>query len=185
MDRVTAARGEITEIVGRPSSGRTSLLVACLHDVAQSGETVALVDIEETFDPASAAQAGVDLRRLLWVRCAGRRDVALRAVDMLVRCPGFALVALDLGERIVRLPATLAFRLKFAVRKTDVALLIVGRRRLTGSSATLAIETRRQAIEWAGPGRAPTRLARVRTTTEVLRARHAPLAQPPSRWWRA
>ena len=88
MERVAAARGEITEIVGRPSSGRTSLLVACLRDVAQSGETAALVDTEETFDPASAAQAGVDLRRLLWVRGGGRRDVALRAVDMLVRCPG-------------------------------------------------------------------------------------------------
>src|SRR5439155_711895 len=79
MERVAAARGEITEIVGRPSSGRTSLLVACLRDVAQSGETAALVDTEETFDPASAAQAGVDLRRLLWVRCGGRRDVALVA----------------------------------------------------------------------------------------------------------
>src|SRR5438034_100712 len=59
MERVAAARGEITEIVGRPSSGRTSLLVACLRDVAQSGETAALVDTEETFDPASAVQAGV------------------------------------------------------------------------------------------------------------------------------
>src|SRR3989442_364662 len=186
MDGILApARGEITEIVGGPSSGRTSHLLACLGDVVSRSETAALVDTEETFDPASAAQAGVDLRRLLWVRCGGRRDVALRAVDMLVRCPGFALVALDLGELVVRLPATLAFRLKFAVRRADVALLIVGRRRLTGASATLAIETRRQAIEWAGPGPAPTRLARVRTTTAVLRARHAPPAASPPRRCRA
>src|SRR5712692_2877318 len=89
---------------------------------------------------------------------------------MLVRCPGFALVALDLGERVPRLSTTLAFRLKFAVRRTDVALLIVGRRRLTGSSAALAIETLREGIEWAGPGPVPTRLARVRTTTRVLRS---------------
>src|SRR5256885_14485806 len=182
--QVAAARGEITEIVGRPSSGRTSLLVACLRDVAQGGETAALVDTEETFDPASAAQAGVDLRRLLWVRCGGRRDVALRAVDMLVRCPGFAMVALDLGERVVRLPATLAFRLKFAVRRTEVALLIIGRRRLTGSSAALAIETLREGIEWTGPGPAPTRLARVRTTTRVLRSRRAAPGWLPL-WWSA
>src|SRR6267142_6328145 len=185
MDRVTAARGEITEVVGRPSSGRTSFLLACLCDVAQSGETAALVDTEETFDPASAAQAGVDLRRLLWVRCGSRRDVALRAVDMLVRCPGFALVALDLGERVMRLPATLAFRLKFAVRRTDVALLIVGRRRLTGSSAALAIETLREGIEWTGPGPAPTRLARVRTTTRVLRSHRGAPGWPPAHWWSA
>lgn len=178
-------RGEITEIIGRPSSGRTSHLLACIRAVVTRGETAALVDTEETFDPASAAQAGVDLRRLLWVRCGRRRDVALRATDMLVRCPGFALVALDLGEQVPRLPTTLAFRLKFAVRRTDVALLIVGRRRLTGSSATLAIETLRERIEWAGPGPAPTRLARVRTTTRVLRSSRAAPAWPPSLWWSA
>src|SRR5262247_1249327 len=177
--------GEITEIVGDLSSGRTSHLLACLGEVVERGETVALVDSEETFDPESAAQAGIDLRRLLWVRCGGNGELALRAADMLVRCPGFALVALDLGERVPRLPPTMAFRLKFAVRRTDVALLIIGRRRLTGSSAALALETLREAIEWAGPGPAPTRLARVRTTTRILRARQAASPRQASSWWSA
>lgn len=185
MAASTPIRGEITEIVGGPSSGRTSLLVACLCEAVRRGETAALVDTEETFDPGSAVQAGVDLRRLLWVRCGSHRDVALRAADMLVRCPGFALVALDLGERVPRLPTTLAFRLKFAVRRTDVALLIVGRRRLTGASAALAVETLRDGIEWTGPGSVPTRLARVRTTTRVLRSRRAEPGQPPALWWTA
>jgi hypothetical protein len=180
----TPSRGEITEIVGRLSSGRTSYLLACLADVVGQGETAALVDADETFDPRSAAQAGIDLRRLLWVRCGSDRGVALRAADMLVRCPGFALVALDLGERVPRLPSTLSFRLKFAVRRTDVALLIVGRRRLTGSSAALAIETLREGIEWTGPGPIPTRLARVRTRTRVLRCREEPGESPPL-WWTA
>jgi hypothetical protein len=184
-ESVAPIRGEITEIVGRPSSGRTSYLLACLSDVVSHGETAALVDAEETFDPRSAARAGIDLRRLLWVRCGSDRGVALRAADMLVRCPGFALVALDLGERVPRLPTTLAFRLKFAVRRTDVALLIVGRRRLTGASAALAIETLRDGIEWAGPGSVPTRLARVRTTTRVLRSCRAEPDQPPALWWTA
>ncbi|PYN79915.1 MAG: hypothetical protein DMD96_16055 [Candidatus Rokuibacteriota bacterium] len=185
ISSVTPIRGEITEIIGGTSSGRTSHLLTCLRDVVSRGETAALVDTEETFDPRSAARAGLDLRRLLWVRCRGHRDVALRAADMLVRCPGFALVALDLGERMPRLPPTLAFRLKFAVRRTDVALLIVGRRRLTGSSAALAIETLREKIEWVGPGPAATRLARVRTTTRVLRSRRAAPGWPPSLWWSA
>src|SRR5881296_1069303 len=183
-ESVAPIRGEITEIVGGPSSGRTSHLLACLGEVVGRGETAALVDAEETFDPRSAAQAGIDLRRLLWVRCGSDRGVALRAADMLVRCPGFALVALDLGDRVPRLPPTLSFRLKFAVRRTDVALLIVGRRRLTGSSAALAIETLREKIEWVGPGAAPTRLARVRTTTRVLRSRRAAPGWPPL-WWSA
>lgn len=178
-------RGEITEIVGGLSSGRTSHLLACLGDVVGRGETAALIDTEETFDPGSATQAGIDLRRLLWVRCGSNREIALRAADMLVRCPGFALIALDLGERVPRLPTTMAFRLKFAVRRTDVALLIVGCRRLTGSSAALALETLREGIEWAGPGPAPTHLARVRTTTRVLRARGAEFGRPPSSWWSA
>jgi hypothetical protein len=184
-DRVAPIRGEIIEIVGAPSSGRTSHLIACLGDVVCRGETAALVDTEETFDPGSAAQAGIDLRRLLWVRCGSRRDLALRAADMLVRCPGFALVALDLGERVPRLPTTLAFRLKFAVRRADVALLIVGRRRLTGASAALAIETLREGIEWTGPGTVPTRLARVRTRTRVLRTRAEPGSTASSSWWTA
>jgi len=111
--------------------------------------------------------------------------VALRAADMLVRCPGFALVALDLGERVPRLPPTLSFRLKFAVRRTDVALLIVGRRRLTGSSAALALETLREGIEWTGPGPVPTRLARVRTRTRVLRSRGEEPGDSPPLWWTA
>jgi recA bacterial DNA recombination protein len=185
MGVTTPIRGEITEIVGRPSSGRTSHLVACLGTVLGRGETAALVDTEEAFDPVSAVEAGVDLRRLLWVRCGGRGDVALRAADMLVRCPGFRLVALDLGERVPRLPPTLAFRLKFAVRRTDVALLVVGRRRLTGSSATMAVETLRDEIEWAGPGPAPTRLARMRTRTRVLRSHRAAPDWPATSWWSA
>src|SRR2546427_11135697 len=183
--RAVPIRGQVTETAGAPSSGPTSHLVACLRDVVSRGETAALVDTEETFDPGLASQAGVDLRRLLWVRCGGHRDVALRAADMLVRCPGFALVALDLGERVPRLSTTLAFRLKFAVRRTDVALLIIGRRRLTGSSAALAIETLREGIEWAGPGPVPTRLARVRTRTRVLRSRREEPGESPALWWTA
>src|SRR5919198_3968034 len=104
--------GEITEIVGDPSSGRTSLLVRTMCEATQRGGLVALVDTDQAFDPPSASRAGVDLRRLLWIRCSGRRDLALRATDLLVRCPGFPLVGLDVGERPPRLPLTLAFRLR-------------------------------------------------------------------------
>src|SRR2546428_14176787 len=90
-------RGEITEIVGRPSSGRTSLFTACLRDVTRREAVAALVDAEQAFDPASAARAGEDLRRLLWVRCDGRRDLALRAAHPLVPGPAFAVIGAALG----------------------------------------------------------------------------------------
>jgi len=142
--------GGITEIVGGPSSGRTSLLVACLRDVTRRGAIAALVDTDHVFDPAGAARAGVELSRVLWVRCGRRPERALRAADLLVRCPGFALIALDTGDLTPRLSLTMTYRLKLAVRRTGTALVVAARHRIAGSAAALAIETSRQALQWAG-----------------------------------
>jgi hypothetical protein len=63
------ARGCLTEICGTASSGRTSVLLFALARATQRGEVCALVDASDTFDPASAAAAGMEMSRLLWVRC--------------------------------------------------------------------------------------------------------------------
>ena len=65
-------RGALTEICGLPSSGRTSLMHAFLAQITQRQEVCALVDVSDVADPESLAAAGVDLRRLLWVRCGGK-----------------------------------------------------------------------------------------------------------------
>jgi recombination protein RecA len=62
-------RGALTEICGQPSSGRSSLLLAALAETTRRQEICALVDTGDSFDPVSAAAAGVDLGRLLWIRC--------------------------------------------------------------------------------------------------------------------
>jgi recombination protein RecA len=62
-------RGCLTEVCGPASSGRTSVLLAALAAAAQRQEACALVDTTDAFDPPSAAAAGVDFERLLWVRC--------------------------------------------------------------------------------------------------------------------
>jgi hypothetical protein len=180
--------GEIIEIVGRPSSGRTSLFVQSLAVITRRGAVAALVDADDVFDPTSAARAGVDLTRLLWVRCGGSRRVALRAADLLVRCPGFALVGLDVGESPPRLPLTLAFRLRLAVRRTQTSLVILASRRIAGAGATLAVQTIRNALHWEGPGPAPTRLARIATAVRVLRCRGElpdTVAADTTYWWAA
>jgi hypothetical protein len=161
--------GEITEVVGRLSSGRTSLFLACLREVTRRGALAALVDTDHALDPRSAGRAGVDLARLLWVRCGGAREAALRATDHLVRCRGFGLVVLDTGESPPSVPVSRAFRLKFAVRRSGMSLLVVGRRRIVGSCATVAIESARSALEWSGPGSTPTSLARMQTRLTWLR----------------
>jgi hypothetical protein len=163
-------RGGIGEIVGTLSSGRTTLLMRCLRAAIAAGGAAALVDVDSTFDPPSAERAGVDLRRVLWVRGDGDRDRALKAADVLIRCPGFALVALDVGESVPRLSLSAAFRWKLAVRRAGVALLVVGRRRITGSAAALCVETSRAGLAWTGPPRAHTRLLAIGTSVNVLRA---------------
>ena len=176
--------GEITEIVGRLSSGRTSLLMALLGRATRAGAAVALVDVDEVFDAASASEAGVDLTRLLWVRCARRRDLALRAADLLVRCPGFAMVGLDLGELPPHLSLTAAFRLRQAARRSRVALVVLSARRIAGAGAALAVETVQTGVDWRGPARTATRLACLRSRVSVIRDRGAIPARPVAMaWW--
>jgi hypothetical protein len=87
LDSLTGglARGCLTEICGKASSGRTSVLLFALARATQRGEVCALVDASDAFDPASAAAAGMEMSRLLWVRCGekypSRKDpsAALRA----------------------------------------------------------------------------------------------------------
>src|SRR5262245_41994821 len=131
--RLLVRPGEITEVVGMLSSGRTSLVMCALADLTREGAATALIDADGAFDPATAVRAGVVLERVLWIRCASDRTRALRAADLLVRCPGFGAVALDVGETPPALTLAAAFRLKLAVRRRGAALLIVGRRRITGA----------------------------------------------------
>ena len=163
--------GEITEIAGHRSAGRTSLLVRCLADVTRAGGIAALIDTDDVFDVAGAARAGVELRRLLWVRCGHRRSAALRAVDALARCRGFALVAWDVGDAPPRLGLAGAFRLKLAARHSRTALLIVSPRRIAGAAALLAVEARRVDTRWEGAPPLARRLAGMRTAVQVVRAR--------------
>jgi len=71
MDALTGGlpRGCLTEVCGTASSGRTSLLLATLAAATQRQEACALVDVSDAFDPGSAANAGVNFEKLLWIRC--------------------------------------------------------------------------------------------------------------------
>ena len=62
-------RGALTEIFGPASSGRTSMILAALAGATHRQEVCALVDAGDSLHPESAAAAGLDLRRLLWIRC--------------------------------------------------------------------------------------------------------------------
>jgi hypothetical protein len=61
--------GAMTELVGDVCSGRMSLALSFLSQVTAAEKVCAWIDASNTFNPAAASAAGVDLRRLLWVRC--------------------------------------------------------------------------------------------------------------------
>src|SRR5437763_5187238 len=61
-------RGQLSEIIGARSSGRTSLMLQALAAATARGELTAHIDALDMLDVASAEAAGVDLARLLWIR---------------------------------------------------------------------------------------------------------------------
>ena len=61
--------GAITEMIGPETSGRTAVALSFLRHLTHAGRVCAWVDVSDTFSPESAAAAGVDLARVLWVRC--------------------------------------------------------------------------------------------------------------------
>ncbi len=61
-------RGQVSEVIGPTSSGRTSLAWSWLGAATGRGESAALIDTFDRCDPATAAACGIDLTRLLWVR---------------------------------------------------------------------------------------------------------------------
>jgi recombination protein RecA len=61
--------GAVSELVGPECSGRTSLALSFVARMTQAAKVCAWVDVSDTFDPLSASALGVDLARLLWIRC--------------------------------------------------------------------------------------------------------------------
>jgi recombination protein RecA len=145
-------RGAISEVVGAAASGRTTLLCSTLAAATQRQEACAVVDTADTFDPASAAAAGVDLRFLLWVRCAAKKRCALQVVDWLLQAGGFGVVALDLAnltENDVRnIPLHTWFRFRRAVEHKPTVLLVISSVHCTSSTAALQLEMSQRSALW-------------------------------------
>lgn len=167
LDAVTGGlpRGCLTEIFGPTSSGRTSLLISILAAATEREESCALVDAEDSFDPSSAAAAGVRLERLLWVRCGHSAEHALKAADLLIQGGGFGLVAMDLGDTppktARRISLTSWFRLRRAVEHTPTVLVTVARQSNAKTCASLMLECTRERVAWrSGRAEADQKLLR-------------------------
>src|SRR5437762_12754756 len=67
-------RGSLVELCGSASSGRTSLAFSLLAEATERQQACAFVDVSDSLDPVSLAAAGVELPRLLWIRCGETGD---------------------------------------------------------------------------------------------------------------
>jgi recombination protein RecA len=138
-------RGTLTEIHGPVSSGRTSILTGALARATRRPEFCALIDAGDSFDPHSAEEAGVLLPHLLWVRCGGNAENALKAADLIIQAGGFGIVALDLAGVSARDARRISlaswFRLRNAVEKTPTALVVIEEELNARSCSTLQVQT--------------------------------------------
>jgi recombination protein RecA len=149
-------RGHVSELIGPRSSGRTALLLRLLAAATARGELVALVDALDMLDVESAAEAGLDLDQLLWIRghvvpnpglCRDLNQRALvqavRALTLVLEAGNFGLVVFDVGEApadaIRRLPFTTWLRLHRMVEGSQTVCLLVGSDRLSRSPAGLTL----------------------------------------------
>jgi recombination protein RecA len=165
-------RGAMTEICGPACSGRTSVLQSALAVRTTEGESCALVDARDSFDPATANAAGVDLSRLLWVRCHDI-DQALRATDLLIQGGGFGIVAVDLSDISARLarqvPLHVWFRFRRAVEDTSTILLLLEQETNAKTCASLVLRLEAEPAQWSEMESTRWPHTTVRDTTAITR----------------
>jgi hypothetical protein len=153
MDEFTGGlpRGCLTEICGPASSGRSTLMLSALAAATRRGEFCAVVDASDALDPQSAAAAGIELDRLLWVRCGENSHSAehlleqlLRVTDLLLESGGFGLIALDLcdlpPQTARRIPLATWFRFRRVIEHTPTVLLAIERQSIAGSCSSLLVK---------------------------------------------
>ncbi|HVB78735.1 MAG TPA: ATPase domain-containing protein [Candidatus Binataceae bacterium] len=162
-------RGRVSEIVGRPGFGRTSLAASFVAIATRRGEVAAWIDSAGGFDPRSIAAAGADLSRILWVGAdaavhardsvespsaefAPARAIAsprasvkpvLLAAEMILGAGGFGLVVIDLafdiGGHARTLTLSAALRLARAAERSGAGVIVLSERRMCGTFAALSL----------------------------------------------
>jgi hypothetical protein len=187
---------QICPAAGLPSDatsvGRTSLLVSLMAQLTRSEQFCALVDAGDCFDPASAEPAGVNLARLLWIRCdpgtsathrrrrSGDEDLrrklppleqAFKAADILVQNGGFGLIAVDLAgveEKLVRkVPLTSWFRFARVIEKMPAALVFLLPFAAAQSCAGLTLHLACAQPGWTNPELSAEKLSHAQFLSEL------------------
>ena len=81
--------GAITEMIGPEASGRTAVALSFLRHLVHAGRVCAWVDVSDSLSPESASAAGIDLARVLWVRCGVSKATTKPSGDLPEHCPDY------------------------------------------------------------------------------------------------
>lgn len=152
--------GQLSEVVGPRSSGRTSLMMTMLAAATARGELVALVDTFDLLAVETVLAAGLDVTRCLWVRgesctpafplltsrqTGAERAIerALKATNLILQAGGFGLVVLDLADAPVRalrrVPFTTWARLQRVLEGRECAGVVVGNTPMSRSAGGVSL----------------------------------------------
>ena len=116
-------RGRLTEIVGAPGAGKTTVVRHIVERAVRDGWCVAYIDATRTLAPRDWAHINTLNPRAadnLWVVRPDRPDRGAWCADVLLRSSAFALVVLDGAPLLSR---NVAVRLTRLARESDAALL--------------------------------------------------------------
>jgi len=172
-------RGQLSELAGSRSSGRMTLVLRMMAAATARGEIVALVDTLDRLDVASAAAAGVDLSRLLWIR--GQEhpidralDRALKALNLVLQAGGFGVVAIDLADvpltAIRQIPFNTWMRVQRVIEGSDTACVLLASEPLARSAGGLTVTLAGRAT-WDGASDRSRRLSGIDVRTRVVSPR--------------
>jgi len=115
--------GQIVEINGAVSSGKTGFLYRLLGGMSRR-ETIAYVDFSGSFFPPAAAAAGIDLEQLLLIS-PDHIAAGLRSGELLFRQGQSTVLVCDLTDRPQPLPMILLHRLRMeAIRARGLIILL-------------------------------------------------------------
>jgi len=165
------ARGKMTELAGRGE--RYSIVIAALAAATSIGEAAALIDLGDSFDPQLGEAAGIDLRRMLWVRPHTMKQ-AVMAAEM-IGATGVQFVALDAGLpplRGKRVPDASWVRLARVAESHGCTILVSAPYPVTGTTSEAMVQTYAARAKWLGSGRSPRVLAGVEARLRLEKHRH-------------
>jgi hypothetical protein len=176
-------RGQLSEVHGAVSSGKTGLALCFVARLTGRGALAAWVDPFDCLDPASAAASGVLLSRLLWLRGDGRAGAlpkALSATGTLAGAGLFDAVVLDFAgapaSELRRIPGATWIRLQRIIEAAPVALVLLAEAHTACSPGGVSLALLPGRPRWSGsPG--PGRLLRA-LAGEARAGRHALRAAP-------